>query len=246
VQVARNYRLTRHLLEASREVARIVVASAYMRDLLMEHGVPAEKVRVIPHPYVAHDIGEGAVGGRPSSILYVGRISPQKGVEYLVRAVARLEGRSILTLVGDGPWRPQAEKLAGELIGARHEVAFTGWLPHDQVRRLYRTHEVVALPSVWPEPFGRVGLEATGAGKPVVAFDVGGIREWLADGQNGFLVPPKDIEAFAAALRRLLLDEELRRRMGQNGVELARTRFDSKRHVDTMLALYSEILGGTR
>ena len=237
-----NYWLTRELLEVSRSVARIVVASGYMRELLVEHGIPGSRILVNPHPFVGGAPRGERVAERPGSILYVGRMSPQKGVEYLIRAVATLDQRCCLTLVGDGPSRPQLERLIRERLGDRHDAVFTGWLPHDQVRQLYAESQVVAFPSVWPEPFGRVGLEATGLGKPVVAFDVGGVREWLVNAHNGFLVPPKDIVAFAGALNRLLRDETLRRTMGQNGVELARTRFDPKRHVEAMLCLYNELL----
>jgi glycosyltransferase involved in cell wall biosynthesis len=172
----------------------------------------------------------------------VGRLSPQKGAEYLLQAVARLDRRCSLTLVGDGPSRSRLEALVRRILGKRHDIVFTGWLPHDQVLGLYDQSQVVAVPSVWPEPFGRVGLEATGMGRPVVAFDVGGVREWLVDGYNGFLVSPKDITTFAAALDRLLEDASLRQAMGRNGMELARTRFNPKRHVDSMLALYDELL----
>lgn len=241
-QILANYRLTRALLEASRFVARIVVASGYMKDLLVAHGISGSQVLVNPHPFVGDATGEDATTEHPRSILFVGRMSPQKGVEYLIRAVATLEEPCFLTLVGDGPSRPRLEVLAREKLRKRHETVFTGWLPHEQVRRLYREHQVVAFPSVWPEPFGRVGLEAMGLGKPVVAFDVGGVREWLVDGHNGFLVRHKDVAGFAGALERLLREESLRRTMGRNGIELARTRFDPKRHVEAMLRLYDELL----
>jgi glycosyltransferase involved in cell wall biosynthesis len=79
-------------------------------------------------------------------------------------------------------------------------------------------------------------------GRPVVAFDVGGVREWLVDGQNGFVVAPRNVQELAERLGQLLSDERLRQAMGRNGVELARTRFNPKRHVDSMLALYDELL----
>ena len=241
-QILGSYGLTRELLRASHCVARIVVASQYMRGLLINHGIPEQRILVHPHPFVPGDAHREEVVERPASILYVGRMSPQKGVEYLLEAVASLDQRCSLTLVGDGPSRSRLEAMAWGKPGERHDIAFTGWLPHDEVRRLYEQNQVVAFPSVWPEPFGRVGLEAAGLGRPVVAFDVGGVREWLTDGHNGFLVPPRDTAAFAAALRRLLLDDGLRQAMGRNGQELARTRFDPRRHVETMLSLYDDLL----
>lgn len=243
-QILANYRLTQELLKAAWSVARIVVASEYMRELLVDHGIPSPRILVNPHPFVRTGPRGNNVAERRRSILYVGRLSPQKGVEYLIRAVATLDQRCHLTLVGDGPFRSRLERLARKRFRDRHDIVFTGWLPHDQVLGLYEESQVVAFPSVWPEPFGRVGLEATGLGKPVVAFDVGGVREWLVHAFNGFLVPPKDSVAFADALEHLMQDEGLRQTMGQNGVELSRTRFHPKRHVEALLGLYDEVLGG--
>jgi glycosyltransferase involved in cell wall biosynthesis len=240
--ILRNYRLTQDLLEAMRSVARIVVASEYMRELLVQHGIPEDRTLVNPHPFVGRLGGAECSAPQTRSILYVGRMSPQKGVEYLLRAVGILDVSCRLVLVGDGPFRPRLEGMARDVCGPRHETVFTGWLPHEQALGLYEECQVVAFPSVWPEPFGRVGLEAAGMGKPVVAFDVGGVREWLVDGSNGFLVPPRNVAAFAERLKRLLNDESLRQTMGRNGMELARTRFEPKRHVDTMLSLYDELL----
>ena len=240
-----NYRLTKEYLRAARALRRLVVASQYMGELLLSHGIPGDRILVNPHPFIAREDPGEPVRERPRSVLFVGRLVEQKGAAFLIRAVSRIHERCTLTLVGNGPAREELESLSSKLAG-RHEVNFAGWLPHEATLQLVREHQVVAVPSVWPEPFGRVGVEATGLGRPVVAFDVGGIREWLVDGRNGFLVPPRDVAAFAGALERLLDDESLRRTMGQNGIELARTRFDPKRHVDAMLALYSEILGGTR
>ena len=238
-----NYRLTQEYLEATRGLARLVVASQYMRGLLLSHGIPGDRVLVNPHPFIAREGLEQSRRERPRSIVFAGRLVEHKGAAYLIRAVARIHERCTLTLVGDGPAREELERLSNDLLAGRHEVTFTGWLSHEATLQLVREHQVVAVPSVWPEPFGRVGLEATGLGKPVVAFDVGGIREWLVDGHNGFLIRPGDVGVFAAALERLLDDEALRLAMGRNGVELALTRFNPKRHVDAMMRLYEQVLG---
>jgi glycosyltransferase involved in cell wall biosynthesis len=241
-----NYRLTKEYLRAARALRRVVVASEYMRDLLLSNEIPRERILVNRHPFVPPQASPSSENEVSRSILFAGRLVVQKGPAYLVQALARLRERCSATLVGSGPMRAGLEALSRDLLQRRHEITFTGWLSHEAVIQLIREHQVVAVPSVWPEPFGRIGLEAAGLGRPVVAFDVGGVREWLVDGHNGFLIQPGDVGSFAAALERLLDDEPLRQSMGRNGVELARTRFDPKRHVDTMLDLYSEILGGTR
>ncbi|HEV7589276.1 MAG TPA: glycosyltransferase, partial [Longimicrobium sp.] len=104
-----------------------------------------------------------------------------------------------LTMCGDGPPRAEWEALARSLGVA---AEWTGWVDAADRVRLIRSASLLAVPSVWPEPFGLVGLEAGSQGVPAVAFDVGGIGEWLADGDNGRLVPgdPPRAEALAEAI----------------------------------------------
>ena len=101
-------------------------------------------------------------------------------------------------------------------------MTFKGFIPQTELQEYYREASVVLAPSVWPEPMGLVGLEAMRNGLPVVAFDAGGIRDWLTDGENGFLIPWMDLDLFAGKLNALLADKQLARDMGANG----RARFE--------------------
>jgi glycosyltransferase involved in cell wall biosynthesis len=109
-------------------------------------------------------------------------------------------------MIGDGPQRARWEQIARDL---RVEATFTGWIKGNERWSLVRRAALVAVPSTWPEPFGLVGLEAAALGVPAIAFDVGGIRQWLRDGISGRLVPgPPRAAAFAAALADLLADAD--------------------------------------
>jgi glycosyltransferase involved in cell wall biosynthesis len=123
-------------------------------------------------------------------------------------------------------------------------VQFTGWLDPKEIKSLYQQAAVVVVPSLWPEPFGMVGIEALNHGKPVVAFNVGGVSEWLKHGENGFLVPPKDISRLAAAIETILTNPGLAHRMGQRARALAVEQFDIDRHVGQLLEVYQEALSG--
>src|SRR4030095_12504297 len=94
-------------------------------------------------------------------------------------------------ILGDGNHRSYCESLTKQL-GLSDRVKFKGFVPQDELKSYYRECTVVALSSVWPEPIATVGLEVMRHGLPVVAFDVGGVSEWLVDGCNGFLVPWMD------------------------------------------------------
>ena len=168
--------------------ASLVTASGHMRDEYVRNGAPADRVHAIPlFPTI-----DGAPVEPPADfrVLFLGRMTPLKGGDLLVRAVAHASarlGRSVpLTLAGDGPERAAWERLAARL-GV--DAAFTGWVDDDARAELFRAASLLAVPSAWPEPFGLVGLEAGVFGVPAVVFDVGGVREWLAPGVNGWLVP---------------------------------------------------------
>jgi glycosyltransferase involved in cell wall biosynthesis len=184
----------------------LVVASAHMKREYVANGVVADRVHV--NALFAPDgpIDAGIVDpSAPLTVAFLGRMTTLKGGDLLVRAVATASartGRSIrLLMVGDGPQRPQWQRLAERLNVAS---TFMPWQHGDDRWQWLRTVHLLAVPSTWPEPFGLVGLEAGRLGVPAVAFDVGGIREWLHEGVNGYLVPgdPPRAAALADALVR--------------------------------------------
>jgi glycosyltransferase involved in cell wall biosynthesis len=161
----------------------------------------------------------------PREILYAGRLSPEKGVLEIVEAARGLN----LVVAGDGPLRP-------EVPAAR------GFVPHDELQGLYARAAVVACPSR-REGFGVACLEAMAHGRPVVATDVGGLRDLVVDGETGIVVPPRDPAALRGALERLLADRELRRRLGAAGRERARRHFSWDTVTDATLAAYADAAG---
>ncbi len=197
--------------------ARLVIApSSALAASARELGAP--DVQVIPSGVdLPVDVGEEV---SPPEVLYAGRLSPEKGVLELVDAAGGMK----LVVAGDGPLR---ERVPGAL----------GFVPHDELQRLYARAAVVACPSQ-REGFGVACLEAMAHARPVVATDVGGLRDLVVDGETGLVVPPRDPAALRAALERLLGDEELRRRLGKAGRERARERFSWEAVTDATLAAY--------
>jgi glycosyltransferase involved in cell wall biosynthesis len=133
-----------------------------------------------------------------------------------------------LVVAGDGP-------LRGEVPGA------LGFVPHDELERLYARAAVVACPSR-REGFGVVCAEAMAYGRPVVAGDVGGLRDLVRHEETGLLVPPGDVGALRAALQRLLADSDLRRRFGEAGRTRIAEHFTWQRFCDETLRAYEDAL----
>jgi len=173
-------------------------------------------------------------------VVFVGRTVPAKGLDILLRAMRSVEGH--LTVVGDGWERATSERSAADL-GIAGRVSFAGWLAGDELHRVYRRASVVALPSLWPEPFGLVGIEAMAFGRPVVASMTGGVEEWLQPGVTGIAVAPGRVPDLAAALDRLLDDPRLRASMGTSARAAVEARFSEQAHVDSLVELYRVAAG---
>lgn len=216
--------------------AHVAVARACAEAVERATGLRMGSVRVIyngvsdppvtPRPRVT----DGPVVG------YVGRLSAEKGVDVLIRAVVALPDVTLI-LIGDGPDRSRLEGLAGELdIGGR--VVLAGW--QEDPRPWYKGLDVLALPSR-SEALPLAAVEAMLAERPVVASRVGGTREVVLDGLTGILVPPDDHRALGKALAALLGDEARRVRMGRRGREVAGERFGVTRMARAYESLYDEL-----
>ena len=160
-------------------------------------------------------------------------VHPDKGVDHLLTALAELKSPARCVIAGEGAARSWLEeKASAEGLGDR--VHFTGWLDAPVLEELRSRVDLVAVPSLWDEPFGLVGLEAMAHSLPVVAFDVGGISEWLKGGETGLLVPRRDAHAFARALDSLLSDPERAERVGAAGERLLRERYSQAAHMSRL------------
>ena len=174
-------------------------------------------------------------------IIYAGQIIRGKGVDVLLESLARIRTPFQCFIFGDGDHREFCEKLS-QRLGLADRVFFKGFVSADEIAIFYREASVVAVSSVWPEPFGAVGLEAMRFGLPVVAFDAGGIREWLIDGHNGFLVPWMDRAAFAARVEELLGDRELARQMGERDRQLVAKQYAFGEYISGLENLFEQAI----
>lgn len=205
--------------------ARVVVAtSGYSRDRIVEaYGIPVAKIVVVPEPidlrgWEAEQGVTPAHEADPPAVLTVAHMYPRKNVPVLLRAYARLRAEGIAFqgwIVGDGPCRREWERLC-DALSLRDRVEFLGTVSRRELADRYRRAAVFCLPSR-QEGFGIVFLEAMANAKPIVAARAAAVPETVADGEVGFLADPSDEDAFARGLATLLLDRDLRRRLGEAG-----------------------------
>jgi len=227
----------KRLHAAARRGPRIQVFSGAMRDALGRVGIEAP-VEVTPYPATALPAAPPAEPGdaRPV-VLAHGRATKEKGFDLLLEAMHAVEMPAHLVIAGDGHHLP-ALRRAAAAVPPRHRVTFLGWTQRDALAGWLRAATVAAVPSAWPEPFGIAGLEAMSVGVPVVASDIGGIREWLDDGATGLAVPPRDATAFGRAIARLLADATLRERMGAAAKRRIEADFALDAHVARVVEIY--------
>ncbi len=140
-------------------------------------------------------------------------------------------------ICGEG-WQLERMRNLAARRGLARRFEFRGWLAPGQLARELAEASLVALPSIWPEPFGLIGIEAHAAGRPVVASATGGIGDWLEDGVSGLLAPPGDPGVLALRLNELLADPGRGREMGEAGRRSVAKRFSRRHHVEAILDAY--------
>jgi glycosyltransferase involved in cell wall biosynthesis len=229
-------------------------------DLMMHYRASASRLRMIPcgvdlrrfHQVPrAHARRALGVPEEERLLVQIGRMVPRKGVDDVIRSIERLRRHHavmarLLVVGGDdeehGPSAMEMRRLRRVAVeeGVSESVIFVGRRGGDVLRYYYSAADAFVT-TPWYEPFGITPLEALACGTPVIGSAVGGIKYTVLDGETGFLVPPRDPDAIAAATAHLLGDEALRTRMGRNGIARVRRHFQWKDVTARIDALYDDV-----
>ncbi|MGH7843224.1 MAG: glycosyltransferase family 4 protein [Candidatus Binataceae bacterium] len=256
------YRREMQRLQLLGGYSAILTAGAQMRREFIRQGFDASAVRVIPPPLMNADSAEStavpsaqvSLADNELQILCAGRMVSAKGGEYLIRAMpiaaAALRRPLRLVFAGDGPARAAWERCAARMLADHATIAaaatiaveFRGWLTGAAYQATLRAAHLIALPSLWQEPFGLSGLEAGCEGVPAAAFAVGGIPDWLCDGVNGHLAPgaPPTAAGLAAAIVECLGDATHYSRLRSEARACAQ-QFNLSCHLEKLTALFAEV-----
>jgi glycosyltransferase involved in cell wall biosynthesis len=228
-------------IELNRRFTAMFVVTEYMRDELIRQGFAPERIHIfppIPAP-TAHDFSSSF--SNRNLIIFAGQIIRGKGLDALLRALALCRQPFHLTVLGSGSHQPSCENLAKEL-GIADRVEFPGFVPFEKLAGFYREATLVTVPSLWPEPIATVGLEVLRYGLPVVGFDAGGIRDWLRDGETGFLIPWMDLPGMAGKIDFLLEHKDEARRLGAQGREFVNRAYAFDPYIERMKAMFRSLI----
>ncbi len=230
---------------AFRAARAVIVGSVFMSRLLQRNAYSAESLHVLPPILIPEPLPARRDDRHSRTVFFAGRLTPEKGLRQLVQAMSLVQGDWQLVVAGDGEEEGPCKALAQDL-GIGDRVTFAGWLGRDAVAEQLEFCACVVVPSLWPEPFGRTGPETFAHGKPVVAYDVGGIASWLEHGRNGLLVPPGNVSMLGNSISVLLEHPELRDEMGQRAREMVMERWSRNAHVAQLDAILAETADASR
>ncbi len=234
------------------EAWRVIACSRYMAEEVSRlFATPPEKLAVIPNAVDARHFGASFMGGQARetlglegpTILFVGRLVPEKGVQVLLRAMPAVLERhpaARCLIAGRGPFHETLTALAREL-GVAERVRFLGFVDEARKQALLHGATVVVVPSLY-EPFGIIALEAMAAGTPVIASATGGLAEIVDHRLTGIMVPPGDPDALAEAIGEVLTHETLAQGLGARAALKVREQFSWHAVAVKTEDLYEEVL----
>lgn len=222
-----------------RKVTAWIAISRAQKDLHVRMGIPPERIHILRHFFEPRP--ELFIGDPGHDVLFVGRLSKEKGVEQLLDAWKQTDrGEAKLLLAGEGPERATLEnKIAAEKIGG---VEFLGFVGKEDQEAMWRRAAFSVVPSIWQEPLGLVVFEAWERGRPVVVSDTGGLADSVENAVDGLKVPMRDAAAWAAALERMLRDPAQRTAMARAGVAKLEKDFTKEKWLEGIGALYDHVL----
>lgn len=226
--------MTRVLRRYYDHVDHYLCLTRFQRDILVKEGLPQERVSVLTNP-VEIQVTEQSVEMERESVLFVGRVSREKGIASLFDA-ARVCSDIPFVVAGNWQAMPEASELAPD------NVTLLGVVPSHELGALYEKARLFVLPSVWYEGFPTVLLEAMSHGLPVVCSRIGGLPEIVEDGITGLLYEPGNVDELADRIRTLWQNPALCQKLGEAGRRKVREDYAADRLMDRLLGIYEKVI----
>jgi glycosyltransferase involved in cell wall biosynthesis len=222
----------------------VLTASNYVRTQLISNGFHPERIIALnlgvqlsaePRKPLTSEVHER------QKILFVGRITPEKGLDWLLSALQFTAKGIHLDIAGEGWARPQLEKLA-KYLGLENRITWHGWCSREKLDILYQQCFAVTFTSVWPEPSGLVTLESYAHKRAIIASSAGGISEYVNHGETGLLVKPNDTQALAKGIADLASNFDKCRTFGEKGYMRLIKDFSMDKHIEQLQEVYNQAI----
>jgi len=222
----------------------VIAISRYMHDQLLKHGLAPEQTVTLRNGILLPQTTAEPLTKevhQNKRILYVGRIVPYKGLDWLLKAMSHLEPGISLDIAGEGWDKPQAERLATSL-GLGDRVTWHGWCTAEKLDALYQQSFTLVFPSLWHEPAGLVTLEAYARYRPVIASNLGGLPDYVNHNETGILVKANDAKALASAITELASNYSKTKQMGEQGHAYLLKEFMLEQHIQYLQRIYESAI----
>jgi len=210
-------------------VTLFVVWSEYLKGRLIKAGYSADRIEVVPHPIRIPEESYMSLSG--TYVGYIGRISPEKGIDTLVEAAGSL-GDVPVHIAGDASGDPEL------VSNAPPSVKFVGWCDKEKKRDFYKNARIIVIPSIWFEVFPTVALEALSYGVPVIGARLGGIPEVVIDNKTGLLFETRKSKQLAEKIRYLWERPDLCAELGKAGRDLMLEEYSEQSYFDTLMQVF--------
>jgi glycosyltransferase involved in cell wall biosynthesis len=216
-----------------------ITDSQFLKDEMVRTGYPAHQIHVLRLPPPEVPVFAPPPSKGVPRFVYLGRLTPHKGVSWILRSLAQVKVPVHVDIAGDGPQLPELRCLADQL-GVKDRVTFHGWVEESQTTQLLQSARALILSSVWHEPGATVAVEAMANARAIVMSRVGGMPEVVPGEANGLLVEPNHVEGLAHCMERLASDWSLAKRLGEEGRKMVETHFSIAIHLRKLLELYEQ------
>jgi glycosyltransferase involved in cell wall biosynthesis len=218
----------------TKQVNLFITLTEFSRNKFIQAGFPADKIVVKPN-FIAKDSKVGT--GKGEYAFYVGRLSPEKGIDTLLSAWKQLNHQIPLKIVGDGPLSELVQQAAAEYS----HIEWLGRQPLEQVYQLIGEAKFLVFPSLWYETFGRVAIEAFAKGTPVIAANIGAISELIQDQKTGLLFTPGNAQDLAAKVQWALTHPQQLQQMRIQARSEFEMKYKPQQNYQQLIKIYQQL-----
>lgn len=215
-----------------------IVLSKFSRDKFIELGLEKQKIHLKTNFLISEPNGNGQ---DYNYALFIGRLVGYKGVETLIKAFETTPSFN-LKIIGDGPLREEISSIAF----SHNNIEWLGRLNKDSVFEIIKNSSFLIFPSEWYETMGMVMLESFVLSKPVLASNLGAIKEFVINGVNGILFEPGNVKDLAAKIFYMSSHKEERMEMGKNAYKIYRDRFNKEKNYEDLIAIYTKTINSKK